>query len=178
MRLKKARVRKYRSIRDTGLFDIEPGKTILVGPNEAGKSTLLAALQRINPPGGVRAFDALRDYPRAEFSDIVAGKVRLEETTIVEGHFELEATDKEAIPAEFHGCRYIYGRRVDNSAWHTLEGGPAPIKFGDLKKDLVRLLAHIDSRASRGSDGSAQETSPSARFAEATQNWGDADEVK
>jgi len=122
MRLRKARVRKYRSIRDTGLFDIEPGKTILVGPNEAGKSTLLTALQRLNPPGGIRNFDALRDYPRAEFSDIVAGKVRLEETTIVEGHFDLEAADKETIPAEFRECRYIYGRRVDNTAWHTLEG--------------------------------------------------------
>jgi len=60
-----------------------------------------------------------------------------------------EPADKEAIPAEFHACRYIYGRRVDNSAWHTLEGGPSPIKFGDLKKDLVRLLAHIDARTAR-----------------------------
>jgi len=34
MRLSKAHIRKYRSIRDTGEFEIEPGKTILVGPNE------------------------------------------------------------------------------------------------------------------------------------------------
>jgi len=94
MRLRKARVRKYRSIRDTGFFDIEPGKTILVGPNEAGKSALLEALQRLNPPSAMRNFDALRDYPRAEFDDIVAGRVRLEETTIVEGHFDLDAPDK------------------------------------------------------------------------------------
>src|ERR1700693_3598420 len=100
MRLRKARVRKYRSIRNTGLFDIEPGKTILVGPNEAGKSALLAALQRINPPGSVRSFDPLRDYPRSEFNDVVSGKIRLEETTIVESTFDLEAADKEAIPAE------------------------------------------------------------------------------
>jgi predicted ATPase len=178
MRLKRARVRKYRSIRDTGLFDIEPGKTILVGPNEAGKSTLLAALQRINPPGGIRNFDALRDYPRGEFSDIVAGKIRLEETTLVEGHFELEPADKEAIPAEFHGSRYVYGRRVDNTAWHTLEGGPAPMKFGELKKDLARLLAHIEPRASRGSNGISQDSTPTARLSAVTQSWQDADEVK
>ena len=101
MRLRKARVRKYRSIRDTGLFDIEQGKTILVGPNEAGKSALLEALQRINPPGGMRSFDALRDYPRAEFSDVMSGRVRLEETTIVEAHFDLEAADKEVVAPEF-----------------------------------------------------------------------------
>src|SRR5689334_13091011 len=108
MRLKKARVKNYRSIRDTGLFDVEAEKTILVGPNEAGKSALLSALQRINPPGFIRRFDALRDYPRAEFSDVMAGKVRLEEETIVEGHFDLDASDKEAIPSEFRECRYIY----------------------------------------------------------------------
>jgi len=41
MRLQKARIQKYRSIRNTGVFDIENGKTILVGPNEAGKTVLL-----------------------------------------------------------------------------------------------------------------------------------------
>src|ERR1700730_16671096 len=131
MRLKKARIRKYRSIRDTGLFDIEPGKTILVGPNEAGKSTLLEALQRINPQGTIRNFDALRDYPRAEFNEILAGKVRLEDTKIVEGHFGLDDAHKKGIPAEFHDCRYVLGRRVDNPAGHVLEGGSPAIKFGD-----------------------------------------------
>ena len=48
MRLKRARVRKYRSIIDSGDFDIEEMKTILVGPNEAGKSALLQALQQLN----------------------------------------------------------------------------------------------------------------------------------
>lgn len=178
MRLRKARVRKYRSIRDTGLFNVEPGKTILVGPNEAGKSALLEALQRINPPGGIRSFDALRDYPRAEFSDVMTGKVRLEETTIVEGHFDLEAADKETIPAEFRECRYIYGRRVDNSAWHMLEGGPSPKRFADLKKDLIRLLAHVDPRVPLGPDGLPPVSTPSARFAATTQGWQDADEIK
>ena len=178
MRLRRARVRKYRSIRDTGFFDIEAGKTILVGPNEAGKSALLEALQRINPPTALRSFDALRDYPRAEFDDIVAGKVRLEETTIVEGHFDLEPADKEAIPAEFRECRYIYGRRVDNTAWHSLDGGPVPVKFGDLKKDLLRLIDHIEARAPRTPEGFPAAPTPSARFAEMTQNWADTDEIK
>ena len=178
MRLRKARVRKYRSIRDTGLFDVEPGKTILVGPNEAGKSALLEALQRINPPGGMRTFDALRDYPRAEFSDVMSGKVRLEETTLVEGHFDLEPADKEAVAPEFRDCRYIYGRRVDNSAWHALEGGPSLVKFGQLKNDIVRLFAHIDPRMPRGLNGDPSATIPSARFAEITKGWEDTHEIK
>ncbi|MCY3950082.1 MAG: AAA family ATPase [Acidimicrobiaceae bacterium] len=49
MRLKKARIQNYRSIRDTGWFDVDEAKTILVGPNEAGKTAILEALQRITP---------------------------------------------------------------------------------------------------------------------------------
>ena len=50
MRLTHVRVQNYRSVRDTGWFDVEKAKTILVGPNEAGKTAVLEALQRINPP--------------------------------------------------------------------------------------------------------------------------------
>ena len=110
MRLKKARVKKYRSIRDSGWFDVEEAKTILVGPNEAGKTALLEALQKINPPReAICNFDALRDYPRSEFNDIISGKVRLEDTTIVEARFALEPEDKEVIPPEFRDCDYLYG---------------------------------------------------------------------
>lgn len=62
MRLRAARVQNYRSVRDTGLFDVELEKTILVGPNEAGKTAVLQALQRIKSPDGIKGFDALRDY--------------------------------------------------------------------------------------------------------------------
>lgn len=65
MRLVKAHIKNYRSILDTGLFEIEQDKTILVGPNEAGKTAILQALQQLSPPEGVAGFDALRDYPRS-----------------------------------------------------------------------------------------------------------------
>src|ERR1700730_8226691 len=180
MRLKRARVQKYRSIRDTGYFDVEEGKTILIGPNEAGKTALLEALQRLNPPGGIRPFDALRDYPRSEFNDVVAGRVRLEETTTVEGHFALNPEDKEAIPPEFRECEYVYGRKVDNSSWHTLKGGPPPTRYGDIKKDLARLSAHIDlrSRVQNATDAAPRMAVPSAGLEAITQNWTDADELR
>jgi predicted ATPase len=177
MLLKKARVQKYRSIRDTGYFDVENAKTILVGPNEAGKTALLEALQKINPPGVLKNFDALRDYPRSEFNDIITGKARLEDTTLVEGQFALSPEDNAAIPEEFRDCTYVYGRRPDNSAWHALNGGPAPVKYGELKKDLARLSAHIDTRAPSVSNRIAGEPAPIAQLGALTKDWADTDEV-
>jgi energy-coupling factor transporter ATP-binding protein EcfA2 len=179
MRLKKARVKKYRSIRDSGWFDVKEAKTILVGPNEAGKTALLEALQKINPPReAVRNFDALRDYPRSEFSDIVSGKVRLEDTTIVEARFALEPEDRELIPPEFRDCDYLYGRRPDNSSWHALSGGPSITTCGEIKKDLARLCAHIDSRAPFPSEGAPPPTAPSAPLSALSRDWADTDEIK
>jgi predicted ATPase len=178
MRLKKARIQKYRSIRDTGHFEIEPGKTILVGPNEAGKTALLEALQRINPPGGIRNFDALRDYPRSEFNDIVAGKIQFGDTTTVEGHFSLDPEDKEAIAEEFRECDYVFGRRVDNSAWHMLTDGTPSKTFGELKKDLARLAAHLDARRQARPDVVPMGSVPSLLLSAMTQGWADADEIK
>ena len=66
MRLSKARVQGYRSVIDSGFFDVDNGKTILVGPNEAGKTAILQALYKLNPPEGTDLFDPLRDYPRAK----------------------------------------------------------------------------------------------------------------
>lgn len=65
MKLIKARVQNYRSIIDTGEFEIEELKTIMVGPNEAGKTVILRALQQLNKPKEIPGFDVLRDYPRS-----------------------------------------------------------------------------------------------------------------
>ena len=50
MKLKSFRVTNYRSIIDSGVVNIEDAKTIFVGPNEAGKSATLQALQQVNAP--------------------------------------------------------------------------------------------------------------------------------
>lgn len=146
MRLVKARVQGYRSILDSGYFDIENGKTILVGPNEAGKTALLQALQQLNPPQGVEPFDPLRDYPRAKYDeDIVKKRVDPSQFTVVEGHFSLEEADKEEIPATYHDAVYIYGRHLDNKAWHRLDGGPNALSYADIEKDLLRLNTHFQT---------------------------------
>lgn len=148
MRLKEARVRKYRSIRDTGWFDVEDLKTILVGPNEAGKTVLLQALQQINPPAGTRPLKALRDYPRSEYNDIMAGRVDPKDVTVVEAKFKIEAEDVDSAGSfrEFEGATLVVGRKLDNTQWSRLEGGPPEIIYSSIAPDLHALAELIDAR--------------------------------
>jgi len=148
MKLIKARVQNYRSIIDTGEFEIEELKTILVGPNEAGKTVLLKALQQLNKPSDVLGFEVLRDYPRSKFNDIDTGKVDPKNVTVVTGYFELEESDKEEIPEQFRNCKYKFYKNIDNSTYHSLIDAPNRLNFKDIKSDLSRLIAHLDKQYS------------------------------
>jgi predicted ATPase len=149
MRLISARVRNYRSIRDTGWFEVEPQKTILVGANEAGKTVLLQALQQVSPPDGVAGFDVLRDYPRSEYNDITIGKVDPNDVEVVSAKFSLDTGDVAALPAGYEDAVYVRTRFLSNRVTHYIEGGPDRVKINsDLRRDLARMSAHADKQYS------------------------------
>jgi predicted ATPase/energy-coupling factor transporter ATP-binding protein EcfA2 len=173
MKLVKAQVKNYRSIIDTGPFDIERTKTILVGPNEAGKTVLLHALQQLNPPDDSPKFESLRDYPRAHYNDIITGKVDPAKTDVVIGYFILDEYDLAAVPSDFRNAIYIVGRRLDNSRWHHLEGGPKPRLLGELKVELQHLASHMDHSAGANAEENASHKAPSAELASLTSAWFD-----
>ena len=162
MRLHKARVQKYRSIQDSGWFDVESMKTILVGPNEAGKTVLLRALEQINPSADVPKFDPLRDFPRSELSDLrldetSVGTIAPKKVTVVEAHFGLDDDELEAvtqIDERFAGCTYVFRRHLDNSFWHGIDGGPVVPTYGDIRKDILRLASHLDEQGTAPHGGS------------------------
>ena len=62
MKLIKAKITYYRSIEDSGEFDIEDDVTGLVGKNESGKTNILRALFRVNPIE-TAGFDEVVDFP-------------------------------------------------------------------------------------------------------------------
>ena len=146
MKLAKARIRNYRSIKDTGEFQIENLKTILVGPNEAGKTVILHALQQLNPPEEIDGFNALRDYPRSLYNDIPTGKVKEEDIEVVIGWFTLEEEDKTLLPVEYQDCTYVRYKYLNNKYFHLLENAPNRIYYKDIKNDLIRLSAHMDKQ--------------------------------
>lgn len=146
MKLTKARIQNYRSIIDTGEFDIEELKTIMVGPNEAGKTIILKALQQLNKPSDIAGFDVLRDYPRSLYNDISTKKVLPKDVTVVTGYYTLEESDKELIPDEFKDCVYKSYKNIDNKLHHSLENAPSVIYYKDIKNDLTRTLSHLDKQ--------------------------------
>lgn len=165
MKLEKARIQNYRSIIDTGIFDIEKLKTILVGPNEAGKTVILQALQQLKKPSEVPGFEALRDYPRSKYNDITTKKVDPKNVTVVTGYFSLEEADKLLIPEEFKDCSFKVYKNLDNQLYYSLENAPPKIYYKDIKADLNRLFAHIDKQFSIANPES-QSKNPSELFSD------------
>ncbi len=169
MRLSKARVQKYRSIKDTGWFEVEATKTILVGPNEAGKTALLKALEQLNPTAGVPGFVPLRDYPRRELNDLDRKVVDAGDVIVVEGEFDLDDDDRAAvkeIAPDFIECRFAVERYLDNTVRHEVLDAPEAPTYGALKADLLRLAAHADKQVPVVAEGAQPRPTPSAQLAQ------------
>ncbi|PMV25241.1 MULTISPECIES: AAA family ATPase [unclassified Pseudomonas] len=159
MRLNKLRVQNYRSILDTGEFEVEHLKTILVGPNEAGKTAILQAVQQINAPSDTAKFNALRDYPRSLYTQISRGEVEPGNVPVVTATFTLDAPDLEHAPSQEKSTpiTYTFTRYLDNSATHHLNGIKIPT-YAEIRNDLIRLAAHLDRDAAEGSVKAHTET--------------------
>lgn len=142
MRLKRVRVRDYRSVNDSGEFEVEHAKTILVGINEAGKTCLLTAIEQINAPDSRPGFRALTDYPRARYTEVQRGERDESDVEVVVATFTLDDDDRAAItevaPDFVDIDGYTYARKLDNKAWHRIDGGPEAKHFGDIEEDLAR----------------------------------------
>ena len=169
MRIRKVRIKNYRSIIDSAEFEIEFGKTILVGPNEAGKTAILQAIQHLNPPEGVKPLNALRDFPRAHYNEITHGEKSPEDITVVSAEFELEDEDKECLPEGYKDAVYVLERQLDGSTSHYLKNVPERKSFSVLESDFLRLAAHAD-RSFR-SDWEETRPYPSEKFKSITDAW-------
>lgn len=142
MRLKSVRVRDYRSVNDSGEFEVEPAKTILVGVNEAGKTCLLTALEQVNAPESRPKFRALTDYPRARYTEVQRGERAQGDVEVVVATFELEADDRDAVaeiaPDFGEIGEYVFTRCLDNNGTHRVIGGPFVKQYCEMEEDLRR----------------------------------------
>lgn len=143
MRLVKVRVTNYRSVIDTGVFDVEDGKTIFVGANEAGKTAILQAIQHLNRPGEVEALNPLRDFPRSRYHQLRTKEIDPDETPVVEGWFKLEPQDLAKMPVGYEHVTYWRVRHASDRLVHGMDDAPNAPKVQAVSKDIARLLAHL-----------------------------------
>lgn len=68
MRLKSVQVTNYKSVEDSGAFEVK-NLTCLVGKNESGKTAVLEALYKLNPIYGANSSFSDTDYPRRRWSE-------------------------------------------------------------------------------------------------------------
>ncbi|NES29187.1 AAA family ATPase [Micromonospora terminaliae] len=93
MRLRAVTVQKFKNIVDAQRIEIEDDVTGLVGKNEAGKTTVLKAMHRLNPANGVgRQFDVTTEYPRWRLARD-RRQEDLSELRPIVAEFELEEAD-------------------------------------------------------------------------------------
>ncbi|MCG3117694.1 MAG: ATP-binding protein [Candidatus Manganitrophus sp. SA1] len=168
MRLKRAQIREFKSIWDSNPFEIDR-VACLVGKNEAGKSTILRALYRLNPIVEKDAsFDITDDYPRSEVEsyeqDIESGQRK--HAIVVEATFELESPELETIKDEYGdglltrpeviiskgyakdekgNCRLFVDVPIDEAALvKTLISKydlPEPLKSDAIRKNTIEQLS-------------------------------------
>jgi hypothetical protein len=89
MRLVGFRLRGYRRFEEETTLDLTPRVVAIVGPNEAGKTSLLNALESIGDPS------EFREFTKSEFTGRV--EPANSEQATVSGLFELDQEDKEAL---------------------------------------------------------------------------------
>lgn len=95
MKLMSFRVRKFRNIIDSGLITVETDVTCLVGMNEAGKTAVLTALNRLNPTDG-DSFTVQQDYPRWLLTRDRRADV-VDKTVPIEATFKVTQDDAEVV---------------------------------------------------------------------------------
>ena len=91
MDLSSFRVTMYKSIIDSGRIAVNP-LTVLVGKNEAGKTSLLKALHKFNPYSP-EPYDMAREWPRGHRKD------RDDKQVVCSAEFGLSATEIEDLTA-------------------------------------------------------------------------------
>ncbi|MGW8955617.1 AAA family ATPase [Streptomyces sp. NPDC055709] len=125
MLLDEVLIQNFRNFTDAQQMKVEPTVTTLIGKNEAGKTTILKALHRLNPANNPDDFNLTQEYPRRRLArDHRAGD--LNDYTPVQAWFALEDSDVVGFTAIFDiappaNTRIVAGRTYGNAVWIEVE---------------------------------------------------------
>jgi hypothetical protein len=150
MRLVRAKVENFRSVENSGEFNLDAQSTCLVGKNEAGKTALLTALYRLNPIFEAESkFDRQKDYPRRYLGDY-AERHNGTDPNVVTTWWELEPTDRERLTEAF-GPAALTGNEVEVSkGYANTVAWKLPIDEEAIVQHLIDTSALRDDEKAHG----------------------------
>ena len=138
MRMVAFRLRRYRRFEEEVTLDLTPRVVAVVGPNEAGKTSLLNALEAVGDPAEHRPFAT------SEFT----GRQRLaDDEEVLSALFELDDEDRAAL-ADIPGAEAVRLWKRTRTADGYAHGEAIPAVERDralrnrVERDLSRLLAN------------------------------------
>lgn len=152
MKLVRARVQNYRSVEDSGWFDIDR-LTCLVGKNEAGKTAILSALRGLKPIQAFE-FDVTKDYPRRYVT-------RFDErhpdgrAEVISTAWELDAEDVAAVETLL-GSGVLKSRAVQLQKGYNNEHRFWTIEVDEAKALANKIQTHALDATERNIINSAQ----------------------
>lgn len=138
MKLIKARITNYRCIDDSEEFSLNQ-TTCLVGKNESGKTTILRAIEKLNPLGEPKVtYDKTQDYPRRFLTDYEERHPQ-GEALVVSTNWKLEQPEIEALEAEFGSdCLSLNEITVEKSYEQTTTTWSVPVKTEKIIEFLAK----------------------------------------
>lgn len=139
MKLTKVRVQNYRSVEDSGEFEIGD-LTCLVGKNEAGKTALLSAMRGFRPSQTFE-FDEPIDYPR-RFSTRFDDRHEDGTAEVIRTWWRLETTDMVAVEKRF-GAGVLKGDTFQTHFGFRYEDDS---RIWEIDVDSAKVLENLVSK--------------------------------
>lgn len=136
MKLIRARVQNYRSVEDSGEFEIGD-LTCLVGKNEAGKTAVISALRGLRPAQPFK-FDEVIDYPR-RFSTRFDDRHPEGTAEVIRTWWRLDDADKAAVEERF-GSGALKSDTFQTHFGFRYEGGKPE---WEIEVDHAKCLEHL-----------------------------------
>jgi len=143
MQLESFRVRNFRSINDSGKITTDH-LTAILGRNESGKSNLLLALQKLNPPEGIEEIEAIKNFPRdRRLSDCT------KETPLLETYWKLEQSEQSKLTEIFPRANDVSKIKISRGyeairSFSLIDLKPAEFDKDSVRKKLKKLISSIE----------------------------------
>ena len=162
MKLKSFRITNFRSITDSGPVTVAK-LTSLVGRNESGKSNLLLALCTLNPPGGMKDLNPIKDFPRHRLLSECK-----DDTPVVSTTWEFDAEERADLAARFPRAANVthveIGRGYKTPARSVAFQGLEPISFAlpEITARVRKIESGVEAAAKELSDDAQKQQAKTA----------------